>query len=219
LNDNSRISRGLERRSIVIVERFALLRLALSQLIRQCPALELGGEFPDWAATLASAKASRPAPFEIFLSPSDPRPRWTREEVDALGRAFPGALLVVCAGSETRGSLPTGWSLRCVPPDASPRQFFLACGLEARLARSVTIRPAQSLSDRERHVYLALARGEPLKQIAHELQVTASTVNVFRKRALTKLGLTSDSELVRHAVSVGLVPCQWERCCARGMSP
>lgn len=219
MDDISEDARGLRRRSIAIVEPIALVRLALSQLIRQCPALALDGEFSDWARALAHARSGRPETFELFFSLVDPRPRWSQEEVKDLGRAFPGALLVVCGQAGSRGKLPAGWALRCIPADASPRQFFLACGLEARVARSVAIKPAQALSDRERHVYLALARGEPLKQIAHELKVTPSTVNVFRKRALTKLGLTSDSELVRHAVSVGLVPCQWERCCARGMSP
>ena len=61
------------------------------------------------------------------------------------------------------------------------------------------------LSAREREVLAALAEGHPNKVIAHQLGISARTVEVHRSQLMQKLGVRSLGEAVRVAVSAGLV--------------
>jgi DNA-binding NarL/FixJ family response regulator len=60
--------------------------------------------------------------------------------------------------------------------------------------------PIERLSDRELQVLLELASGQGIKQIAHKLCISPSTVGSHRTRLLAKLGLRTGADLVRFAV-------------------
>ena len=60
--------------------------------------------------------------------------------------------------------------------------------------------PVERLSDRELQVLLELASGQGIKQIAHKLCISPSTVGSHRTRVLSKLGLHTSADLVRFAV-------------------
>ncbi len=59
------------------------------------------------------------------------------------------------------------------------------------------------LSKRERAVIILTAKGQPAKQIAKELQISAKTVETYKGRALNKLGLSNRAELLDHALTQG----------------
>jgi FixJ family two-component response regulator len=75
------------------------------------------------------------------------------------------------------------------------RQREEATGLRARV---------ESLSGREREVWLRVARGDLNKQIAHDLGIGERTVKLHRARAMEKLGARSTADLVRIAERLGL---------------
>jgi two-component system invasion response regulator UvrY len=56
------------------------------------------------------------------------------------------------------------------------------------------------LSDREYRVMWLLASGKPVKQIAREMFLSASTISTYRARILKKLQLASNAELVKYAI-------------------
>lgn len=60
-----------------------------------------------------------------------------------------------------------------------------------------------SLSDREREVLEGLVAGKPNKIIAHDLGISARTVEVYRANVMTKMCADSLSELVRMAILSG----------------
>jgi DNA-binding NarL/FixJ family response regulator len=60
--------------------------------------------------------------------------------------------------------------------------------------------PLERLSDRELQVLLELASGQGIKQIAHKLCISPSTVGSHRTRLLAKLGLRTGADLVRFAM-------------------
>jgi len=62
----------------------------------------------------------------------------------------------------------------------------------------------ESLSDREREVWLHVARGQLNKQIAYDLGIVERTVKLHRARAMEKLGAQSTADLVRIAERLGL---------------
>jgi len=61
------------------------------------------------------------------------------------------------------------------------------------------------LSDREYQVFLKLVSGLGIKEIARELNISASTIGTHRARILEKMGLKTRTELIRYAVEHGLV--------------
>jgi two-component system, NarL family, invasion response regulator UvrY len=63
----------------------------------------------------------------------------------------------------------------------------------------------ESLSARELQVFLRLAQGEAVGQIAEHMFLSVKTVSTYRSRVLEKLGLASNSELTYYALTKGLI--------------
>ncbi|MFN3597654.1 MAG: response regulator [Rubricoccaceae bacterium] len=66
--------------------------------------------------------------------------------------------------------------------------------------RDVTQSPLDALSDRELEVFEMTGRGLPTREIAERLHLSVKTVESYRARIKTKLGLESGTELLQHAV-------------------
>lgn len=66
--------------------------------------------------------------------------------------------------------------------------------------------PDKELSEREFQVFIKLAKGEELKDIADELGLGYSTVRTYKARILEKLELRNSSDITRLAMSRGLIP-------------
>lgn len=61
------------------------------------------------------------------------------------------------------------------------------------------------LSDRELEVFLMIAAGVSLTEIADRLHVSAKTVSSYRARLMDKMQMTSNAEVTRYAVTHGLI--------------
>jgi two-component system, LuxR family, response regulator FixJ len=62
-----------------------------------------------------------------------------------------------------------------------------------------------SLSDRERQVLQGLLAGSPNKIIAHELDISPRTVEIYRANVMSKMKAASLSELVRMSLLAGVI--------------
>lgn len=65
--------------------------------------------------------------------------------------------------------------------------------------------PSTELSAREREVLTLLARGYTNKEIAQRMHVSIKSVDTYKNRLTTKLGLHTRAELVRYAFELGLL--------------
>ena len=65
--------------------------------------------------------------------------------------------------------------------------------------------PHEKLSERELQVFLRLAQGETIGQIAESLSLSVKTVSTFRSRVMEKLGLATNSDLTYYALKNGLI--------------
>jgi two-component system, NarL family, invasion response regulator UvrY len=61
------------------------------------------------------------------------------------------------------------------------------------------------LSDREFQVFLRLAKGELVSEIAGHLFLSVKTISTYRTRVMEKMGLHSNSDLTRYAMRNGLL--------------
>jgi len=63
----------------------------------------------------------------------------------------------------------------------------------------------ENLSERELQVFLRLATGKTVSDIAGELLLSAKTISTYRTRLLEKLGVNSNAELAAYALRHGLI--------------
>ena len=61
--------------------------------------------------------------------------------------------------------------------------------------------PLEVLSDRELEVFEMTGRGIPTREISERLHLSVKTVESYRSRIKTKLGLANGTELMKHAVA------------------
>jgi DNA-binding NarL/FixJ family response regulator len=65
--------------------------------------------------------------------------------------------------------------------------------------------PHLRLSNRENEVFLLLARGVPLTEIAEKLSVSVKTISTHRTRILKKTGMKNNAEITIYAAQAGLL--------------
>ncbi|HEY9097407.1 MAG TPA: response regulator transcription factor [Thiobacillus sp.] len=65
--------------------------------------------------------------------------------------------------------------------------------------------PHDALSDRELQVFLRLARGESVSDIAAQLNLSVKTISTYRSRLTEKLSVASNAELATYALRHGLI--------------
>lgn len=74
-----------------------------------------------------------------------------------------------------------------------------------RRARQSEAAPGEALSEREREVLRLVAQGHTNQHVADRLFLSVKTVETYRARLMTKLGLKTRADLVRYALSTGLM--------------
>lgn len=77
--------------------------------------------------------------------------------------------------------------------------------LAAEVAGASAAAPHELLSERELQVFLRLAEGQSVSDIAATLHLSVKTISTYRTRLLEKLGVASNAELATYAVRNGLM--------------
>jgi two-component system, NarL family, response regulator NreC len=131
----------------------------------------------------------------LVLSMQDD-PRYVREAFDA---GASGYVLKEAADAEVVGAV------RAVA--AGERYVHPTLGARLVTAEAEERRRAEQdpLSDREREVLRLLALGHTNQEIAQMLYISVRTAETHRAHIMQKLRLQSRAELVRHALSAGLL--------------
>ncbi len=66
-------------------------------------------------------------------------------------------------------------------------------------------KPHERLSDREYQIFLLIAKGVSINDIAQRLHLSAKTVSTHKMRLMQKMDMESTAELVRYALRQGLI--------------
>ena len=80
----------------------------------------------------------------------------------------------------------------------------LAERLALAVAGGVSRVPHERLSNREFEVMRGIASGSSVSEIATRLHLSVKTVSTYRARLLEKMGMTTNAELTRYAIELGL---------------
>lgn len=65
--------------------------------------------------------------------------------------------------------------------------------------------PHERLSVREYEILRLIVKGEKLSKIAKQLAISKSAVSAYRGRILRKMGMRSNSDIIKYAVKAGLI--------------
>lgn len=215
---------------VLVVDDDPLVRSALSFVLRGAPGLELVGEASDGDEVPAAVARCRPhvVLMDIRMARTD-----GLSATEALRRT-PGAPEVVVlttfdADDQVVRAVragAAGFLLKDTPPADIVRAVQRVAAGEAVLSPTVTRqllqhvyrtegapadpRRAQArraiteLSEREREVALAVARGLPNAQIAEELYMSPATAKAYVSRLLARLGLDNRVQVALLVNDAGL---------------
>jgi DNA-binding NarL/FixJ family response regulator len=86
---------------------------------------------------------------------------------------------------------------------------YITNGVAERLAETLgddgDKLPHEGLSERELQVFLRLARGESVGNMAESMSLSVKTVSTYRTRVMEKMQLASNSDLTYYALKNGLI--------------
>jgi DNA-binding NarL/FixJ family response regulator len=210
---------------VLIVDDHAMVRKGLRLLLATQDGIEVVGEAGSVQEAIEAARRLRPSIITLDLSMPGPS---GVASIERLRAAAPDARIVVVTMHDdpayVRSAIAMGATgyvnkaaadteliaaLRAVSRgrvfidvgDAATLESILAPQPEKRGAGA----PIDALSDREREVLRAVARGFTNQQIADEVGLSVKTIESYRARLMKKLGLKDRADLVRLAIEMGLV--------------
>ena len=206
---------------VLIVDDHAVVRAGLAMLVNAADDLEAVGEAGSARDAIFEARSTKPdvvlmdvmMPNEsgidvipnvlrerpeakvLILSMQDD-PRYVREAFEA---GASGYVLKEAADAELVAAIR----------DVAAGGQYVHPELGARLVAAETAERMRAeddpLSDREREVLRLLALGHTNQEIAKELYISVRTAETHRAHIMQKLRLSSRAELVRYALSEGLL--------------
>jgi DNA-binding NarL/FixJ family response regulator len=201
---------------VVVVDDHRLLSEAITELVNSEPGLEVVAAVGDAKAASEAVAQHRPdlvlldlalpgggalglvqrfraegRPLTIIVSMHE-RPEFVRSAIAAGARGY------VFKASTHKHLI-----------DAIQQVMAGETYIDAKVAvafdHDVAIRTNLTLSERERVVLIALARGLTYKGIAEELGVGVRTIETYRRRIVEKLGLRTRADFLRYALELGWV--------------
>lgn len=206
---------------VLIADDHAIVRQGLRQVLALAPELELAGEAKNgWEVielvrggnlNLLLLDMNMPGPdgVELIKRVRDEAPRLPilvlsmHGESQIAGRAIKaGATGYLTKDSEPETLISAirqvAGGAHYIEPAVAARLLFETAPAEGGI-------PHTQLSDREFQVFLMLARGRGVNEIAEELHLSAKTVSTHKFRLMQKLGVDNLSDLVRYALKHELV--------------
>ena len=200
---------------ILIAHGYAAVRRSLRSLLERQPFIDVVGEAGNASEAVAHIRVLSPdvTLLDITMGRNGTGPRLR----DRIARAFPKTTVVPIPNASNGAdgtSILTG-TTRDMRETAAGRALLetlreidSAQGYpDCRVAHSSenNTHRVRELSRREEEALLLFAHGHSYKEMAERMGVSSKTVETYRTRIMKKLQLTSRAELVRHAITSGLL--------------
>lgn len=207
---------------VYIADDHSIVREGMRALISSVPDMEVVGEATDGDQALQEVPAVEPDVFLMdmtmpgcsglqLIEKIRDRARRTRILVLSMHKEELYATRTIRAGAQgfitkTRPPLEIIEALQVV----ARGQIYITQELAQRLARETLTghseeQPHVNLTKREYEIFIDLAQGKSVGEIANKLYVSSKTVSTHKARLMNKLGISTMSDIVRYALSHGLV--------------
>ena len=211
----------MDKLKIFLADDHPILRNGLRVLIDVQPDMEVVGEAADGESVVRAVIELQPDVALMDVSMPQMSGTAATEEIT---RSAPKVKVLALSAHEDRGYLrqmlsagAAGYvvkraaaedlirAIRCV----AQGQTYLDPAISGTVVRDIVRGQSErggatpALSERETDVLMLIAQGQPLKQIATSLNVSARTVETYKARAMEKLGLTTRADIIRFAAERG----------------
>jgi two-component system invasion response regulator UvrY len=204
-----------KRIRVFLADDHPTVRFGIRHLLQELGGFEVVGEAENGAQVLSSEALGRCDVLVLDLS----LPRVGGTEVLLRVRErWPFVAIVVHSmfpeDQFARRALAAG-AVAYVCKDRPPSELVAAVQRAARGARDLSAgqtaveeaeAPHERLSAREHQVFMRLATGSTVAEIASELDVHSCTVSNHLAKIRKKLGVSTVAELVTYAIAEGLLP-------------
>jgi two-component system response regulator NreC len=202
--------------SIVLVDDHTVVRRALRVLLEEEPGFEVVAEAEDAEAAIRYLRGHKP---DVLILDLNMPGRASLDAIPQMRKTSPKTRIVVLTMQKesafARQALQLGvlgYVLKEAADDelvqavrsAAAGETYLQPALGAKLAAEPE-GAASDLSVRETDVLRLIALGHTNAEIAEQLYISVRTVETHRAHIQQKLGVSSRAELVRSALSRGLV--------------
>lgn len=202
--------------SIVLADDHTVVRRALRVLLEEEPGFEVVAEAEDAEGAIRYVRGHKP---DVLILDLNMPGRPSLEAIPEMREASPQTKIVVLTMQKepafARQALQLGvlgYVLKEAADDelvqavrsAAAGNTYLQPALGARLAAEPNA-AATELSEREIDVLRLIALGHTNAEIAEKLYISVRTVETHRAHIQQKLGVSSRAELVRSALSRGLL--------------
>jgi DNA-binding NarL/FixJ family response regulator len=209
---------------ILLVDDDQLMRAGLRLIIEQTPDLRVDGEAADGRQAVEVARRQRPD--VVVMDVRMPVMDGIEATRQITGGPHPPKVLILTTFEldeyvfSALQAGASGFLLKRSPPEQLVEGIRTVAAGEALLSPSVTRRLIEAFSsrpsrrenprfadmtDREREVLVAIARGLSNEELAEELFISENTVKTHVKRVLTKLGARDRVQAVVMAYEGGLM--------------
>ncbi|HEX6037437.1 response regulator transcription factor [Longimicrobium sp.] len=214
-----------QRIRVLLADDHSVVRLGLRALLGAAPDIEVVGEATNGAEAVERVQALNPdvVVMDVSMAGMDgvaATRELTRLQVPTrvlvltmhdeeaylvplLEAGAMGYVVKSAASATLLGAVRTvAQGRRFVRPEAAP---VLAEEFVRRTAVDETRQRYESLSERERSVFLLFAQGYSTSQIGERLFISAKTADTYRRRINEKLGMSERADYVRLALGLGLL--------------
>ena len=210
----------VERRRLLLVDDHPVVRQGLARVIDEEPDLEVCGEAEDAEEALDRIEELSPDLVVVDLSLKGTS---GLELIKRIRARFEGLKVLVLSmhdeslyAERALHAGARGYVMKQEDPqrliEAARRvmdgELHLSEEMASRVLRRIfdghepgaSADPVSALSDRELEVFEWIGRGRGTRQVAEQLKLSVKTVETYRAHIKEKLGISTASELVRHAV-------------------
>jgi len=197
-----------------------LVRQSIKQMIDKAPGFQLVGEADDGLSAVAEVKSKKPD--LIILDIAMPHATGV-EAVEEIRRWSPDTKIAIITGMTAKKLLRhvyesgvEGIFMKSGDVSGWIEDLTAICNGERKIVDEVRTLVEEApneagLTNRERQILFAIARGENNTTIAERLNISANTVDRHRTKIMRKLGVHSAAELVARAFRDGLLESEDHR--------
>ncbi|TVP58148.1 MAG: DNA-binding response regulator [Halomonadaceae bacterium] len=207
---------------VYIADDHSIVREGMRSLIESAPDMQVVGEAPDGDVALSEMAKCQP---DVFLMDMSMPGCAGLQLIEVVRRQFPDVSILVLSmhreehyATRTIRAGAKGFITKTRPRaellealrQVSRGELYITVELAHRLARETLTgepdeQPHTRLTKREYEVFLSLAQGMTVGEVAAMLHLSSKTVSTHKARLMDKLGVSSLSALVRYAMSHELI--------------